>query len=92
MAGSGSGKVSNVTRAMAFLPLEDDNYPAMMVIMDKVTSTNPSFKKKWLFAYAAGAVDRRNNSVVKRDTDGYNGKLTVQTLLPEKRVRNENRR
>ncbi len=81
--GSGSGKVSNVTRAMAFLPLEDDNYPAMMVIMDKVTSTNPSFKKKWLLHTQQEPQIDGTTSVVKRDTDGYNGKLTVQTLLPE---------
>lgn len=81
--GSGQGKVSNVTRAMAFLPLDDADYPAMMVVFDKVTSTNASFKKKWLLHTQQKPEIDGNTAIVKRDTDGYNGKLTVQTLLPE---------
>ena len=82
--GSGQGKVSNVTRAMAFLPLDDADYPAMMVVFDKVASTNASFKKKWLLHTQQEPEISGNTAIVKRDTDGYNGKLTVQTLLPEK--------
>lgn len=78
-----SGKASNVTRSMAFLPLEDANYPAMMVVMDKVTSTNAAFQKKWLLHTQQEPEINGNTAIVKRDTDGYNGKLTVQTLLPE---------
>lgn len=82
--GSGQGKVSKVTRAMAFLPLDDADYPAMMVVFDKVASTNVSFKKKWLLHTQQEPEISGNTAIVKRDTDGYNGKLTVQTLLPEK--------
>lgn len=78
-----SSKVSNVTRSMAFMPLEDANYPAMMVVMDKVTSTNPAFQKKWLLHTQQEPQINGNTAIVKRDTDGYNGKLTIQTLLPE---------
>lgn len=78
-----SSKVSNVTRAMAFMPLDDENYPAVMVIMDKVTSANASFKKKWLLHSQQEPEINGNTTIINRDTDGYNGKLTVQTLLPE---------
>lgn len=80
-----SSKVSNVTRAMAFMPLDDENYPAIMVIMDKVTSTNPSFKKKWLLhMQQEPEIDTETNTSVIKNTKGnYNGKMTVQTLLPK---------
>ncbi len=80
-----SSKVSKVMRSMVFMPLEDENYPAMMVVMDEVTSTNPSFKKKWLLhMQLEPEIDAENGvSIIKNNTNGYNGKLTVQTLLPK---------
>lgn len=78
-------KVENVTRSMVFMPLENESYPAIMVIMDKVKSTNPEFKKKWLLhTQLEPEVDSENGvSVIKNNKNGYNGKLTVQTLLPK---------
>lgn len=78
-------KVDKVIRAMAFMPLEDENYPAMMVVMDKVKSTNPEFKKKWLLhmQFEPEVDEKTGVSIIKNDQNGYNGKLTVQTLLPE---------
>lgn len=80
-----SDKVSSVIRSMAFMPLDDENYPAIMVIMDKVTSTNPTFKKKWLLhMQQEPEIDTSTNtSVIKNTKEGYNGKMTVQTLLPK---------
>lgn len=78
-------KVEKVMRAMAFMPLEDENYPAIMVVLDKVTSTNPDFKKKWLLHMQhEPEVDEENGvSIIKNTSGGNNGKLTVQTLLPK---------
>ncbi len=78
-------KVEKVIRSMAFMPLDDENYPAIMVVMDKVTSTNPEFKKKWLLhMQLEPEVDEENGvSIIKNDQNGNNGKLTVQTLLPK---------
>lgn len=87
-----SSKVSEVKRAMAFLPLDDINYPAMMVVMDKVTSTNQNYKKKFLLHMQDEPILPQddpalsaNTAIVKRvdAQKKYNGKLTVQTLLPK---------
>lgn len=91
-------KVESVMRSMVFMPLENEDYPAMMVVMDKVKSTNPSFKKKWLLhMQLEPEVDEENGiSVIKNNVNGYNGKLTVQTLLPKNaeitKVGGENKR
>lgn len=88
-------KVSNVVRSMVFMPLEDPDYPAMMVIMDKVTSTDASFKKKWLLhTQTEPQISSDGKTTIVKDersiqldnssaTYDYNGKLTIQTMLPE---------
>lgn len=85
-----SNKVSEVKRSMVFMPLDDENYPAMMVVMDRVSSTNPSFKKTWMIhmQYEPEIDTSTKTSVITNinETMGYNGKLTLQTLLPKNAV------
>lgn len=83
-----SSKVDQVSRAMVFMPLDDNDYKAIMVIMDKVISKNASYKKKWLLhtqtepeIMPGGAVVKSTRALDNGDNI-YNGKLTLQTLLP----------
>lgn len=78
-----SSKASEVLRSMIFIPEDNPEIPAIFMVMDKVTSTDKSFKKTWLLHTQQEPEIDGNVSVVKRDTDGYNGKLTNQTLLPK---------
>lgn len=78
-----SNKVSEVRRSMLFMPTGIEEKPAIFVVMDKITARNPSFKKTFLLhSLQAPEVDG-NVTVIKRDTIGYNGKLTNQTLYPQ---------
>ncbi len=78
-----TSKVSEVMRSMIFLPRADKDVPAVFMVMDKVTSANPSFKKTWLLHSQQEPEINGKTQIIKRDTDGYNGMLTNQTLLPK---------
>lgn len=76
-------KVTQALRSMVFMPLEDPDHPAAMIIMDKVESKQASFKKSWLLHMQQEPTISGNKSTIVRNTDGYNGKLVNETLLPE---------
>lgn len=75
--------VEEVTRSMLFMPLENENYPAAMIVFDKVTSSDASYKKSWLLHMQEQPAVNGDRITVTRTQDGYNGKMSVQTLLPE---------
>lgn len=85
-----SSKASEVARSMAFLPTGNSSQPAVMVVYDKVTSKTASQTKKFLLHTGAEpTVDGSKTTVVNQNTleysNGsatYDGKLTVNTLLP----------
>ena len=78
-----SDKVSEVRRSMAFFDNDNADIPALFFVMDKVTSTDKSFKKTFLLHSMQEPEVNGNTTTIKRDTDGYNGKLVNQTLYPQ---------
>lgn len=83
LAAGYSNKVSEVRRSMLFMPTGIAEKPAIFVVMDKITASNPSFKKTFLLHSLQEPIVNGNVTEIKRDTIGYNGKLTVQTLYPK---------
>lgn len=78
-----SDKVSEVLRSTVLLPLDDADHPATFVVFDKVTSTNPSFKKGWLLHMQEEPAVEGNKTIVTRTAGGYNGRMVNETLLPK---------
>ena len=84
-----SDKVKEYKRSFMFLNLENSEVPAAMIVFDKITSSNPSFKKSWLLHGLEEPEIDGNRTVFRRtyrstvEDYGYNGKLTVDTLLPK---------
>ncbi len=79
----GNGKAALVTRSMVALNTGDATYPAALVVFDRVTSTDASFKKTWLLHSIQEPTVSGSTTTIVRDTDGYGGKLVVETLLPD---------
>lgn len=77
-----SGKVDEVLRSMVFLPLEDTNHPAVMLVMDKVTATDPNFKKSYLLHVQEEPEVVGNKTIVTRTERDYSGRMVMETLLP----------
>ncbi len=78
-----SDKVSEVRRSMMFMPTGNEEKPAVFVVMDKITAADASFKKTFLLHSLQEPQVNGNVTEIKRDSIGYNGKLTVQTLYPK---------
>ncbi len=79
----GANKVENHQRSMVFIDLENDNYPASVIIFDNITSSDKTFKKSWLMNTVSEPEISGVTSVVSRTDNGYNGKLVNETLLPQ---------
>ena len=75
-------KVSEVTRSMVTLNLGDANYPASMIVFDRITSADPTFKKTWLIHSIQEPTVDANTITILRDEGDYAGKLVTESILP----------
>ena len=82
-------KVKEFKRSFMFFNFFDDEVPAALVVFDKVTSSDSSFKKTWLLHGVEKPTVNGMQTVFSRTyqspitPSGYNGKMTVDTLLPK---------
>ena len=76
-------KVDTVRRSFVFLNHDDINIPGSLIVLDKVVSTNPTFKKTWLLHTQNQPIVTGNKIVASSTTSGRNGKLTTTVLMPE---------
>ena len=83
-----SSKVTDYKRSFMFLNLDNSEVPAAMIVFDKIDSSNASFKKSWLLHGLEEPEISGNRTVFRRTyasevkSHAYNGKMTVDTLLP----------
>ena len=75
--------VENYERSFMFYNLKDKNHPAAMIVFDRITSVSASYKKAWLLNGPALPEISGNRAVFVNNENGYNGKMTVDTLLPK---------
>ena len=76
-------KVTGHDRNFVFLDLNDEDYPAAIIVFDKVDAKNKDFKKSWLLHSIEEPQVSGNTTTIARTEYGFNGKLVNQTLLPE---------
>ena len=76
-------KVPEYERSFMFLNLKNNDYPMAMVVFDRVVAKDKSFKKSWVLHGVNKPEVSGNRTVFRRAEEGYNGKLTVDTLLPK---------
>jgi hypothetical protein len=78
-----SEKMLAYERSFMFLDLKDLRHPGALIVYDRVESAKPEFRKAWLLHGLELPVIDGNRTIFKDTRTGYNGKLTVDTLLPE---------
>lgn len=78
-----SKKVHEVKRSFVFLNLHNSKIPAVLIVYDKVVSSNPDFKKYWLLHSIEEPVVNGNQITVKRTLNGDSGMLVNTIVLPE---------
>jgi len=86
-------KVSDVRRHMVTLNHFNEKYPATLIILDWIISTNPSFKKTWQIHCIEEPSINPNGITIRRTArhysngpsggqGNYSGKLILKNLLP----------
>ena len=76
-------KAENVRRSFVFLNHKSNEIPGTLIVLDKVVSTNASFRKTWLLHTQNEPVINKNIISAINTDDGRNGKLFNTVLLPE---------
>lgn len=78
-------KMKEYQRTFTFLNFFDETYPGALIVLDRVESSDPSFKKSWLIHSQEEPVTDEEAGTIKIDRTeyGYNGRLITETLLPK---------
>jgi heparin/heparan-sulfate lyase len=77
-----SKKVRQATRSFVFLNLHNSQVPAALVVLDRVVSANPAFRKYWLLHTQEEPRLDGTSAVIDCTQYGNRGRLTLDTLLP----------
>lgn len=77
-------KVEMVRRSFVFLNHNSDDIPGTLIVLDKVVSTNASFKKTWLLHTQNEPVIQGNQIIAINTNGGRNGQLLTTVVLPER--------
>ncbi|NLB80213.1 MAG: hypothetical protein GX800_01030, partial [Clostridiaceae bacterium] len=75
--------VSDYERSFMFYNLNEKESPAALIVFDRVTAANKNFQKAWLLNGPSEPKVSNNRTVFTNNDLGYNGKMTVDTLLPK---------
>ena len=78
-----SDKAREVVRSFVFLNLGDEQTPAALVVFDRVAASNPDFKKYWLLHSMEEPQVSESGATIDRTEHGQQGRLVLNTLLPE---------
>ncbi|QBN17458.1 DUF4861 family protein [Flavobacterium nackdongense] len=76
-------KADTVRRSFVFLNLKSNKIPGVLMVFDKVVSTNASFKKSWLLHSQNEPRILQSAVEFENTNQGRNGKLHNDILLPE---------
>ena len=79
-------KIEEYERSMVFMDLFRDDYPAAFIVYDNIKTKAPGLKKRWLLHSEQEPLitvgTDRTTTTIRRNEEGYNGKLVNQTLIP----------
>ncbi len=78
-----SAKVKDVRRSFVFFNMKNAKSPAVLVVFDRVVSSNPAFRKYWLLHSIEEPEIKEGGFDVCRTRDGDSGKIQCDVLLPE---------
>ena len=76
-------KVRGYSRSFVFVEFPEGNCPAALFVYDDITSADKNYKKFWLCHGIHPPVTEGSRSTFSVTERGYNGRLTVDTLLPK---------
>lgn len=84
LKGAYSSKIDDYIRQFCFLNLYNDSIPAVIIMADKMITSNPNFKKYWQINTLNRVLVSDNLITLENTKQGRTGKTHVQLLLPER--------
>lgn len=79
-----SDKITDYHRSMVFMNLFNDDYPAALIVFDKMSSADKNFKKTWLLHSQQKPEVKGDTTIITRTDAQFDGKLVNRTLLPDR--------
>ncbi len=82
-----SEKIKNYVRTFCFLNLDDAQTPAVLIVLDNMTTASPAFRKYWQ-VNTLTAPESTPEGIILRNRDlGLSGKVTLNMLKPKAQSR-----
>jgi len=78
-----SNKITSYQRSFCFFNFDDPQRPGALVVFDRMTTAKPITRKYWLLHSIQKPEITGDRIVIKRNKDGYSGKLIDTVILPE---------
>lgn len=75
-------KLDNYERSFLFYNFSEQKYPGALIVFDKVSAKDADYKKTWLLHSQQIPEISGTRTIIKRNENGYNGRLINETLLP----------
>jgi heparin/heparan-sulfate lyase len=78
-----SDKIENYVRSFCFLNLDNEQTPAVLIVLDVLTTAKPEFRKYWQ-VNTLNPPEQTADGVILRNGDlGLRGKVDLRMLLPK---------
>lgn len=84
LKGAYSSKIEDYIRQFCFINLQNDSIPAIIVLADKMITSDPSFKKYWQVNTLNAPVVKDNLISLENKSQDRVGRTHIQLLLPKK--------
>lgn len=83
LASAYSKKIRSYTRTFCFLNLDNTEHPAVLLIFDHITTSNPKFKKYWQVNTLKSPEVTDDGLILRNDDLGKSGKVELNMILPK---------
>ncbi|WP_298646139.1 hypothetical protein [uncultured Proteiniphilum sp.] len=83
LKGAYSPKIEDYIRQFCFVNLENDSIPAIIVLFDRMITSDPNFKKYWQVNTLNHPVIQNNHIALENRVEDRIGKTHIKILVPE---------
>ena len=78
-----SSKIQDYVRSFCFLNLDNERVPAVLIVLDNVTTAKPEFKKYWQVNVLNPPEKAVDGVILRNNALGLSGKVGVHMLRPK---------
>ena len=83
-----SGKIEDYVRTFCFLNLDNEQTPAVLIVLDNMTTARPAFRKYWQVNTLNPPETTADGVILSNGSDDVSGKVVLRMLRPDEGERN----